>query len=168
MVNVVTSKTIFQPNTKTSQMKLIPTSIFVALGSLSVFGQQAKLTATKTVLAPEGGSIKFTATATYDERPGALGWSISLPAGWSLRRTGGPNVPDISPIASNSGKLEWAFIAAPASPAQFDFVLRYPANSSPSNNIQAELLLCTNGKTTVVPANHLVLRQLPARPELQP
>jgi hypothetical protein len=112
-------------------MKLLCTaSISVLVLMTSAFAQTASLTADQTALAPAGGTIALTATVNYEGEPGAVGWSIALPAEWSLMSVAGPNVPAIKPEAGSTGTLEFAYTNVPANRAEFSVMVRYPANAT--------------------------------------
>src|ERR1700741_218043 len=86
-----------------------------ALGVASMaFAQNATLKADASTLMAEGGSITFTATASYEGQPSALGWSVELPGDWSLASVAGSNVPEIAPGKGSTGTLEFAYTSAPA------------------------------------------------------
>lgn len=91
--------------------------------------QTATLTADNPHLAPSGGTLALTATLSYEGAPGAIGWSIDLPADWSLVSVAGQTPPQISPESGTRGTLEFAFTDAPAGRAEFTIVVRYPANA---------------------------------------
>jgi len=112
----------------------------------------ASFTAEDTALVPGGGSVALTATVTYGDQPGALGWSIALPADWSLVSVAGANIPGIAPEAGNSGTLEFAYFTIPANRAEFKLVVRYPAGATAAK-AAATVLIRANGKlVTLEPA----------------
>jgi hypothetical protein len=94
---------------------------------LLIRAQTASLTADSTTLAAGGGTVSIAATITYSGRPSALGWTITLPAGWSY--AGGDN-PGVAPSSGQTGALDWAFTSIPASPARLTFRANYPAGQS--------------------------------------
>ena len=84
-------------------------AVTLALGLASVaFAQTASLKADAAALIPSGGSVTFTAAATYDGQPAALGWVIALPSDWTLVSVSGANAPEISPDVGSTGTLEFA------------------------------------------------------------
>jgi hypothetical protein len=136
-------------------MKSLVRSLVASLAifaAASAFAQSAALSSDTTTLAPSGGTVVLTATTTYDAAPGALGWSIALPAEWTLVSVSGPDVPAISPQAGSSGTLEFAFTAVPAGRAEFTVQVRYPANAE-SAQATPKVLVRAGGKlTTLTPA----------------
>jgi hypothetical protein len=128
------------------------------------YGQQASLAVEPNRLSADGGSLTFTATATYEQAPNALGWSIKLPAGWSLQRTGGAQVPEIVPASGTTSPLEWAYVAVPATQAQFEFTAHYPAGLSTNQTVTAELIVRVDGQTKSAAVQSLVLRPSATRP----
>lgn len=127
-------------------------------------GQQASIATTSHQIARSGGTLTVRATAIYDPAPGAIGWSMVLPPGWTLLNTAGPCLPEISPAPGASGKLEWAFVSIPISPAQFEITVSYPAGSAPGQNLAAELHLCANGESKSIATNRLSFTPRTERP----
>jgi hypothetical protein len=117
----------------------------ILCAAVSAFAQTASLTANTETLAASGGSVVLTATTTYDGEPGALGWSIALPAGWSLEAISGTNVPAIAAEVGASGTLDFAYTAVPAARAEFTLIVRYPAGAT-SAAVNATVLVRTAGK----------------------
>lgn len=107
--------------------------------------QTAALSADNPHLAQSGGTLALTATLSYEGSPGAIGWSIDLPADWSLVNVAGQTRPQISPEAGTRGTLEFAFTEAPAGRAEFTIVVRYPANA-PSFAAKPTVILRQNGQ----------------------
>lgn len=115
----------------------------------SAFAQTASLTADTTVLSPAGGTVSFTATVSYDGEPGAVGWSIALPADWSLVSVSGADVPAIAPEAGTTGTLEFAYTSVPAQRASFVITVKYPANA-PTTSATPTVLVRANGKLSTL------------------
>lgn len=107
--------------------------------------QTATFTADTTALAPGGGRVALTATVTYEQLPGALGWSIVLPADWSLLSVSGDPVPGIAPEVGSSGTLEFAYFTIPAQRAEFKLVVQYPAGATTAKAVPT-VLVRANGK----------------------
>jgi hypothetical protein len=127
-------------------------TITAALCATAAFAQEAKLTADATTLSDKGGVITFTATTTYGQTPGALGWSIVLPADWSLVAVAGTHVPDIAPARDATGTLEFAYTSPPASGASFMVTARYPGGAVAAR-VTSTAIVRTNGKlATLNPA----------------
>lgn len=109
-------------------------TVLVALLAFFVSSQvsaqpTASLTANATTYASTGGQVVFTATINYSTvaAPTALGFALTVPTGWALVGTAGPNVPEIRPSAGTTGSLEYAFTSAPAGSASFAITVSYPA-----------------------------------------
>lgn len=122
------------------------------LASVSAFAQSATLTSNTNTLAPAGGNVVLTATANYDGEPGALGWSIALPADWSLVSVVGPNVPAVSPETGATGTLEFAYTNVPANRAEFSVMVRYPANAATASATPTVLVRAGGKLSTLSPA----------------
>jgi len=127
-------------------------ALAAALCATAAFAQEAKLTADATTLSDKGGVITFTATTSYEQTPGALGWSVVLPADWTLVAVAGTNVPEIAPAPDATGTLEFAYTSPPASSALFIVSVRYPARAA-STKVTSTAIVRTNGKlATLTPA----------------
>ena len=121
--------------------------------------QTLVLTPSTTMLNSAGGNVTFTAAISYQTTPSTLGFSVTLPTGWSyVSGTSVPGTspaePAIAPSAGRTGLLEWAFITPPAGTATFTFVAAYAANTSGAQTLTSTLLARdgTGGTpTTVVP-----------------
>jgi hypothetical protein len=136
-------------------MKRLFAGSFLLLLPFITYGQQASIATTSNQIAKTGGTLTIRATANYEEAPGAIGWSLVLPPGWSLLRTSGPCLPEIAPPAGANGKLEWAFVTVPVSPAQFEFTVCYPAGQPAGSSVEAEMFLCANGESKSIATNRL-------------
>ena len=131
---------------------LLSLSLIAVFAAVGLRAQSASLSSDTTVLAPSGGNVTLRAVADYEGEPGALGWSIKLPADWSLVAINGPHVPEIKPEAGAGGELEFAFTNVPAAKAEFSVIVSYPANSS-SVAATSTALVRSGGKlTTLAPA----------------
>lgn len=123
-----------------------------AIAASVAFAQNASLSSDTSVMAQSGGTLVLRATADYEGEPGALGWSIVLPADWSLVAVNGPHAPNIAPEAGSTGTLEFAYTTVPAARAEFAVIVRYPANAS-STQATPTVLVRSGGKlTTLTPA----------------
>ena len=116
------------------------------------FAQTASLKSDTTGLAPDGGTVALTATVSYDAQPGAIGWSIALPADWTLVSVAGANVPEIAPDPGTGGVLEFAYTNVPAGRAEFSLVVRYPAGTTAAKAAPTVLVRSAGKLTTLTPA----------------
>ena len=83
-----------------------------------------------------GGTVSLRARVTYTgQTPAAIGVTVNVPAGWSLASTGGPNVPQVAPVAGTTNVLEWSYSSLPANEAVFTFVVNSPAGQSGSKSL---------------------------------
>jgi hypothetical protein len=106
----------------------IASIILLALGSSWVAAAgTTTLTTPSAQLQSGGGTVQLDVTIGYSEKPGALGWVISLPAGWSFDSLVGGVQPAVLPPEGATGDLEFAFIQVPQTGAPFGLRLRYPA-----------------------------------------
>lgn len=134
-----------------SLLRFLVASLAIS-SAATAFAQSAALSSDTAQLSPSGGTVVLTAATNYDTPPGALGWSIALPADWTLVSVSGPHVPAIVPDAGSSGTLEFAFTQVPAGRAEFTIHVSYPANAG-SAQATPKVLVRTAGKlTTLTPA----------------
>jgi hypothetical protein len=108
--------------------------VFLGL-ALVASAQTVLLTPNTTVLSSTGGVVTFTASLKYTTLPSTLGFSVTLPTGWTY--VSGTSVPGTSPaepaIAPTAGRtalLEWAFVTPPPSPVTFTFTASYPGTAT--------------------------------------
>ncbi len=133
-------------------------SVFIALAA-GTFAQTLILTPSTTLLNSAGGTVTFTAAISYPSPVSTLGFSLTLPTGWSYlsgTTVAGtlPAEPAIAPSAGRTGLLEWAFIDPPIGTATFTFTAAYAAGTSGSQSVTPNLLLRTSTgtpPTTVTP-----------------
>jgi hypothetical protein len=137
-------------------MNLLRLAGFLFLSAVG-FAQTATLSSDTTNLAAAGGTVILTATANYDGEPGAVGWSIELPADWTLVNVGGPNVPEIKPDDGTTGTLEFAYMSVPSQTARFTVTVRYPANSKTAI-ARPTVLVRSSGKLNTLTPGVVVLR----------
>ncbi|MBI5767102.1 MAG: hypothetical protein HZA93_04855 [Verrucomicrobia bacterium] len=123
------------------------------------FGQSASLVADKSAVA-SGAELTLTASATYEGTPSAMGWSVTLPAGWSYVSTTGPDVPAITPQAGATGTIEWAFTESPAGVAHFRFTVKATGKAGDSV-LKARVLLRAAGKQQTVEASPVAVSVTP-------
>jgi hypothetical protein len=122
----------------------------------SGLAQTASLTTRTNDLSPNGGEITLLAALGYNERPAALGWSIALPAGWSMVRLGGGDGPQVAPEPGTTGTLEFAYTSVPDFMASFAVTVRYPAGLGGAK-IASTVIVRTNGKVMTLTPDTVVL-----------
>lgn len=133
-------------------MKTLRFAILSILLAATAFAQSASLQANGTKLAAAGGTVQLTATVSYDGEPGAIGWSITLPAEWKLAGISGPNVPTVVPEVGSTGTLEFAFSAIPAGRAEFSISVTYPAGAALAKAVPTVLVRKDGKLATLTPA----------------
>ena len=121
--------------------------VAVAAAALA-FGQSATLVTDKSSAAA-GSEITLTASVNYSAAPSAIGWSVTLPEGWTFVSTGGVNPPAVGPQHGATGTLEWAYTEVPAGSAQFSFTVK-AAGKPGSLQLSAKALLRADGKQQTV------------------
>jgi hypothetical protein len=73
--------------------------------------------------------IEFTGT------PDGLGWSATIPAGWSY--AGGTGEADSRPRPGDEGTLEWTWTTIPSSPVEFTYRLNVPSGEHGTTSLAA-------------------------------
>lgn len=94
----------------------------------------------------DGALVVFVAHVDYPATPAAVGWTLTLPAGWSY--AAGEGEPEIKPLPGQTGELEWAWIAVPAHALSFTFTLRPPARATATPVFHASALFSDADGTT--------------------
>lgn len=134
---------------KPSQL-LRPLIALLALTLASVaFAQTATVQADTAALSPAGGLVKLTASVVYEGEPGAVGWQLTVPAGWALVSVEGPQAPQIAAPAGTTGTLEFAYTRSPRAGATFSVVVRYPAGTT-EGKVVPKAIIRANGKLTTL------------------
>ena len=75
----------------------------------------------------------------------ALGFEDTVPTGWTYVSASGANVPDVKPTVGATDTLGFAYIAVPAFPASFSYVLQVPANAENQGCLEGEVQFRTDG-----------------------
>lgn len=114
------------------------------LCAVAAHAQSAAMTCTKI----DGPSVTFRVQASYEARPMALGWRVSLPAGWAY--VSGQGEPEVTPAAGQTKELEWAHIEVPERTATFSFTVRYSGKAAGPHLFKAEVILQDAAKSTAV------------------
>ncbi len=137
-------------------MKLLRSILLLALVPAALFARvvspaTATLTPDSAYLLPSTGTVTFTAAVSgYTNATSAIGWSVTLPAGWSY--VSGTGEPDVKPAAGQTGTLEWAYISIPES-ASFTFTISYPAGIVADASIASAVIVRASGfAQTTTPA----------------
>jgi len=114
----------------------------------------ATLTADSAIVPYAGGTVTFTATIGDYTTAAALGFEMTLPAGWSYVETSAG--PSVTPATGSTGTLGWAYITIPASPATFTFKATAPAGVG-ACDFAASAYLRSGGVQTTIPVTTLHL-----------
>jgi hypothetical protein len=125
---------------------------WLAAASLG-YGQSATLIADTTVVST-GSELTLRPSVVYPGTPNAVGWSITLPDGWSFVATNGPDVPQIGPEPGSTGTLEWAYANVPIGGARFSFKVK-AGGAAGSVKLIARVLLRIDGKQQQMDAGPL-------------
>lgn len=96
-----------------------------------------------------GAEVTLTASATFATVPGAVGWAVKLPDGWSYVATSGTAAPQITPQVGDTGTLEWAYTDTPPSGASFSFRVKV-AGGGGAVRIVAKVLVRIDGKVETI------------------
>jgi len=119
------------------------------------YGQSATLTS-NTPTAASGSVITLAASVSYPGTPNAVGWSITLPEGWSFVGSNGANLPQISPESGATGTLEWAYANVPEATARFTVTVKTGGKPGVTK-LQAKVYLRVGGKQQTVDVAPLVV-----------
>jgi hypothetical protein len=120
----------------------------LVLATPVAYAQSATLVADVPVVAASS-VVRLTASANYPVAPNAVGWSVTLPEGWTFVATGGPDAPQVGPQDGATGTLEWAYADVPANAARFSFTVK--ASSRPGAlQLTAKVFLRVEGKQQAV------------------
>ena len=87
-----------------------------------------------------GETVTITTTLTYSGAASSFGWAVQLPDGWSYSSTGGTNIPQVQPVASQTGLIEWAFTSPAASPVSFTYTVNAPTDAEGSVQFTSNVL----------------------------
>jgi hypothetical protein len=98
-----------------------------------------------------GATLTLTNTLTFPVSTTGLGWSVSLPAGWSFASDAGAG--EVRPVAGDTGTLEWAWTAVPVSPVSFTYTVNVPAGASGEQLIAADAIIRSGGTVSRVPVS---------------
>ena len=127
-------------------MNLLKTLFLALLTTVALHANNpttATLTPDSTYLLPAGGTVTFTAAvAGYPGATSAIGWTVTLPAGWAY--VSGTGEPGVKPAAGTTGALEWAYLDIPQS-GTFSFTVSYPANLTANATITSAVIVRYSG-----------------------
>jgi hypothetical protein len=139
------------------------------LGSLApAQTPSASLTASASSYAVSGGELTLTAAVAYPGlTPSAVGYTVNLPAGWTLTRIAGPNAPEVRPPVPASGPLEFAYTSFPSGGASFTLTVTYPAALSSPQTITASAIYRSPRADLAIPALTLSGASTAAPPLIQ-
>jgi hypothetical protein len=130
---------------------------------LTVRGAAAAASGTQALMGTAGyrpgGTVTFTNTLLYSGIPTGLGWSVTLPSGWTFVSDGGA-VADVRPLAGDTGTLEWAWAAVPTSPLNFTYTVRAPVGAFAVQQLTAEAMVRWAGQLDRVTLSPLNVSQL--------
>lgn len=110
-----------------------------------------------------GGTVTITNTLPYVGTAAALGWEVTIPAGWSFASDGG-SAGNIKPNVGDRQTLDWSWTTPPASPVGFTYTLNVPAGETGPKQIVAKVIIrdATGTLTTAMAApNPLVMNPVP-------
>jgi alpha-tubulin suppressor-like RCC1 family protein len=145
-------------------------SIALTNGSGTVVSSPARLTvATQTGTHAVVGSgylagvtVTITNTLSYSSPAGGLGWSATIPPGWSYAG-GGVGEGDVKPAVGATGTLDWAWTTPPPSPVTFTYTLNVPPGETGTRTVAANAIARLGGEpqTVAVSPNPLLIDAAP-------
>jgi hypothetical protein len=95
-----------------------------------------------------GSMLTITNTLTFAGAPTSLGWTATLPAGWTYVSDGGA-AGEVKPAAGASGTVAWSWTSIPANPVTFTYTVNVPAGETADRTITASATVNAGGSTTV-------------------
>lgn len=107
-----------------------------------------------------GSVLRLTASVAYPVTPGAVGWAITLPEGWSFVATAGPDVPQVGPQDGATGTLEWAYAEVPAGAARFSFTVKTSGRPG-ALQVMAKVFLRVDGRQQTIEATPVKISVAP-------
>ena len=145
-------------------------SIALSNSSGTVVSSSARLTvATQTgthaVVGPgylAGVTVTITNTLSYSSPAGGLGWSATIPPGWSYAG-GGAGEGDVKPAVGATGTLDWAWTTPPPSPVTFTYTLNVPPGETGTRTVAANAIARLGGapQTVAVSPDPLLIDAAP-------
>jgi len=104
------------------------------------------LTPDSAYLLPAGGNVTLTASVSgYPVDTNAIGWTVTLPAGWAY--VSGTGEPGVKPSAGTTGSLGWAYISIPAGSTSFAFTVSYPAGITANQTVTSAVIVRSGTNT---------------------
>ncbi len=121
-------------------------------------------TATQSVAPPggyvAGSTLLVNCTLTYPGTATGLGWTVTLPAGWSYAGGGGAEG-DVKPSLGATGTLEWSWSTPPTSPVNFSYTLNVPPGETSIRSLGATVLVRSATAVQTVTATPTPLLLIP-------
>ncbi len=117
------------------------------------------------IVAPPGGyvagsTLLVNCTLTYPGTATGLGWTVTLPAGWSYAGGGGAEG-DVKPSLGTTGTLEWSWSTPPTGPVNFSYTLNVPPGETGIRSLGATALVRTATAVQTVTATPTPLLLVP-------
>ena len=84
-----------------------------------------------------GTNVTITCSLSYTGAPSTLGWSATIPPGWSY--LSGSGEPGAKPAVGAGGTLVWSWSAIATNPVTFSYTLRVPVSDTGPKSIQATM-----------------------------
>ena len=140
------------------------TSIPAALTVQGATGSVAAMHAPTTGGYVAGGTVTIINSLTFTGPATSLGWSVTLPAGWSFASDAG-TAGVTKPEVGATGTIAWAWTTPPASPLNFTYTLNVPIDAVGPKNLIANSIVrdgSTIVQTAVATPNPLTLSGVPA------
>jgi hypothetical protein len=131
---------------------------FVSVTTAALAQSTATLTPSAATYSSAGGTITFTANLTYTGSMGAIALEFVSPSGWTFGTVDTTTAPNVVPRTGDQGRLGFAYITAPTSPATFTFTVTYPAGLTGNQTFNSIKAIFRPGGTPVqVPLTDLVI-----------
>jgi hypothetical protein len=106
-----------------------------------------------------GNDIVIQCQITYTGTPSTLGWSATIPDGWTY--VSSTATAEVKPNPGETGTLGWAWFTVPASPVQFSYTLSVPAGQSGAKVVSGSASYRLSGQSYQLSVNALAFSTAP-------
>lgn len=144
-------------------------SVLVSNGGVTAFNASATLSVAPSNNATHafhgggyapGGAVTITNSVYFVGAATSLGWSATLPAGWSFLADGDTSA-EVKPGIGASGTLNWKWTNLPVSPVTFTYTVAAPVGESVTRSIAASAAVTVGGVAQTITVEPAALQLRP-------
>ena len=99
-----------------------------------------------------GGTVTITNTLSYAAASASLGWSVTLPTGWSYVSSAG-DAGETRPLVGSTGTVSWAWTVVPLNSVTFTYTVNVPAGETATRALTAIAIARPGGNPVTFIAN---------------